>query len=48
MPDAAGRCAGCNQHTLLRPFDNGRAYCPRCAEEVTAMGWAKEIPNANH
>lgn len=27
-------CSGCDAKGCVIPFDNGRVYCPRCAEEV--------------
>jgi uncharacterized paraquat-inducible protein A len=39
-----GVCAGCDATAELIPFTNGKSYCPRCAEEVEAMGWASRRP----
>lgn len=37
-------CASCGESDPTILMDNGKRYCERCAEEITAMGWARRIP----
>ncbi|MGE3857215.1 MAG: hypothetical protein AB7G21_09705 [Dehalococcoidia bacterium] len=50
LPPAPSGCRayGCEspRGTRLVSMDNGKSYCPRCAEEIEASGWAKPVRNA--